>query len=847
MQWLMAVHRLAAAHVDALRDRWEARSPQNSVHAVVDEIVSATDEQWPTSVQQAADTARAAIATDHRWARLAALGLTVHEVEWLALLAACELNPRLTRVLGYLDDTAAPIPPSPALAAQLWNWPCGYQPGPASPLVHWQLAAPTDGYQSTTPWTIAPDVAAYLAGRDDWVDIRGDGPILDVSHLKCLHPALLDEMCCVASALESSGPEIELVGPTGSGRRTLLAQLAACLGRRVVIVDPKAGMPALRTAHLLDAAPLWIADPDEMVPVEAAAGLTLVARTAGVAAHDDRHVRLSWTMPPTHAEQREQLWAAATGAPTPRLVSDWDLTPAEVCSGAAAAAAGPAVASRVLRNRVRHGTLQSMSAVALPYDWDDLVRHPTGRNRTAAAAATRCCCAERCWTAGSFGVSCRPLLGSPRCSLVPAAPARRWPRRFSPAHWSSTCCVSIWPSVVSKYIGETEKQLAAVFAEAERSHVLVFFDEADALFGQRTKVHDAHDRYANIEIDYLLQRLETFRGVADPGDQPQKRPRRGVPAAAAHDHRLRAPGAAGAAAVMASGAAVAHLHRRADHRRPRPRVARRLARAHRRRDQSRSRCRRRSTRAAAAADHRAHRPGRVPPRDGQTRRGAARRAAHWRWASDRGLRSAEVVRTVTTPQSTTAPQTVTIGRLSLRPGALSEAEARRLAELVGLALGRIPLQPADSVALSIPSQTGKTVEQIADAVAARHRERSPDRRCRDDVSCAAPWSNSCPPTSIPIPNIIVFQYNPETMSHAWTQPDAPSAGPNETTANPLAVNGDPGRIVHLHAIAGRRRLDRRRHGQRRAGPGQRRLLPHRRAGDAALPRRRPPPAVCSER
>ena len=45
---------------------------------------------------------------------------------------------------------------------------------------------------------------------------------------------------------------------------------------------------------------------------------------------------------------------------------------------------------------------------------------------------------------------------------------------------------------------------------------------------------------------------------------------------------------------------------------------------------------------------------------------------------------------------------------------------------------------------------------------------------------------------IPIPNIIVFQYNPETMSHAWTQPPAPSAGPNQTTSNPLAVNGNPG-------------------------------------------------------
>src|SRR5262249_13884506 len=68
--------------------------------------------------------------------------------------------------------------------------------------------------------------------------------------------------------------------------------------------------------------------------------------------------------------------------------------------------------------------------------------------------------------------------------------------------------------VVNKYIGETEKRLAQVFDECERSHVMVLFDEADALFGQRTRGRDARDRFANIEIDFLLQRMETFDGVA---------------------------------------------------------------------------------------------------------------------------------------------------------------------------------------------------------------------------------------------------------------------------------------------------------------------------------------------
>jgi SpoVK/Ycf46/Vps4 family AAA+-type ATPase len=68
--------------------------------------------------------------------------------------------------------------------------------------------------------------------------------------------------------------------------------------------------------------------------------------------------------------------------------------------------------------------------------------------------------------------------------------------------------------VVSKYIGETEKNLEKVFNVAERSGVILFFDEADSLFGKRTEVKDAHDRYANIEVSYLLQRMESYQGIA---------------------------------------------------------------------------------------------------------------------------------------------------------------------------------------------------------------------------------------------------------------------------------------------------------------------------------------------
>ena len=68
--------------------------------------------------------------------------------------------------------------------------------------------------------------------------------------------------------------------------------------------------------------------------------------------------------------------------------------------------------------------------------------------------------------------------------------------------------------VVNKYIGETEKNLRRVFDAADSSDVILFFDEADALFGKRTEVKDAHDRYANLEISYLLERMERFKGLA---------------------------------------------------------------------------------------------------------------------------------------------------------------------------------------------------------------------------------------------------------------------------------------------------------------------------------------------
>jgi len=80
-------------------------------------------------------------------------------------------------------------------------------------------------------------------------------------------------------------------------------------------------------------------------------------------------------------------------------------------------------------------------------------------------------------------------------------------------HCDKTCYKIDLSMIVSKYIGETEKNLSRIFDSAENRNWMLFFDEADALFGKRTTVSDAHDRYANQEVSYLLQRIETYSGI----------------------------------------------------------------------------------------------------------------------------------------------------------------------------------------------------------------------------------------------------------------------------------------------------------------------------------------------
>jgi SpoVK/Ycf46/Vps4 family AAA+-type ATPase len=146
------------------------------------------------------------------------------------------------------------------------------------------------------------------------------------------------------------------------------------------------------------------------------------------------------------------------------------------------------------------------------YGWTDLVLPPT------ASAQLREMCAmvrHRALVYGTWGFGARHARGKGVSALFsgPSGTGKTMAAEVVAKDLELELYRIDLSAVISKYIGETEKNLAKVFQEAERASAVLFFDEADALFGKRSDVKDAHDRYANIEISYLLQRMEEHEGV----------------------------------------------------------------------------------------------------------------------------------------------------------------------------------------------------------------------------------------------------------------------------------------------------------------------------------------------
>jgi SpoVK/Ycf46/Vps4 family AAA+-type ATPase len=219
------------------------------------------------------------------------------------------------------------------------------------------------------------------------------------------------------------------------------------------------------------------------------------------------------------AEEQRGAWADALGAPADSIAAQFSLSLSEIGTIAAEARAAAAdgdvgaAAWDICRARLRarlDGLARRVEARAA---WDQLVLPPAeiAILRAIAAQLRQRVTVYEHWgfaAHGSRGLGISALFhgvsgtGKTLAAEVLAASLRLDLYRIDLS------------SVVSKYIGETEANLRRVFDTAEESGAILLFDEADALFGKRSEVKDSHDRYANIEVSYLLQRMEEYRGLA---------------------------------------------------------------------------------------------------------------------------------------------------------------------------------------------------------------------------------------------------------------------------------------------------------------------------------------------
>jgi len=405
---------------------------------------------------------------------------------------------------------------------------------PEGPLRRWRLVELAGGSPTASPLRVDERVLHYLAGAGD-LDARLGGLLVPVPtdpDLPPSHAAVAGELAELWRLSDPQLPPVpQLVGRAGTGKPPLAAAAAAVLGARLCLLDARL-LPTdprelevlarllereavlARMALLIDADD--VDEPERLTAVRALAE-TLAAPFA-VAAPERLPIRGRGAAGlqvgrPTPAEQRD-LWQRLTGpdAPVDSLVGQFDLDVAAIRAATATTAAPAGLWERCLAQaRPRLGSLaQRIEPVA---GWEELVLPPAKREVLAQLALH---VSHRLTVYETWGLRRGRSRGLGTTALFsgPSGTGKTLAAEVLAAELRLDLYRIDLSAVVSKYIGETEKNLRRVFDAAEDGGAVLLFDEADALFGKRSQVKDSHDRYANIEVAYLLQRMEEYRGLA---------------------------------------------------------------------------------------------------------------------------------------------------------------------------------------------------------------------------------------------------------------------------------------------------------------------------------------------
>jgi ATP-dependent 26S proteasome regulatory subunit len=475
--------------------------------------------------------------------------LTPFERDVLLLCLLPELDPALERLYGYLQDDMARRFATPQLALAVY---CD-DPGAwlaardcfshTAPLLRFRLLTIDAGPAALAVRAIRLDerMADYLLGVNQ-LDARVRGLLtpLPEALLAPEQQVWLDRIWAGLEAGTKSPPQPlwNLVGPPRSGRAAVARGLCDRAGLDVRQLDPtrlpqdRAEREQVlrlieREALLLEFA-VYIEEFEADPAGGVAAGLSVeelddfqaIAIVAGARAWQGARATRAISVDRPDAGVQRQLWRAALNGTTPasceidRLVQQFDLGPREISQAAAyARSADSADLWDICRDRFASDLENLAQRVRPCYEWDDIVL-PSDSARQLREIAGQVKLRPQVYDVWGFGAKLSRGRGISALFAGPSGTGKTMAAEVLAADLRLNLYRIDLAGVVSKYIGETEKNLRRIFDAAEESGAILFFDEADALFGKRVEVREAHDRYANIEINYLLQRMEDYRGLA---------------------------------------------------------------------------------------------------------------------------------------------------------------------------------------------------------------------------------------------------------------------------------------------------------------------------------------------
>jgi ATP-dependent 26S proteasome regulatory subunit len=496
------------------------------------------------------------------------------EVETLVVTMAPHIDAPLADVFALLRGTPARRGVDLALVSQLFRLKRGERVAlldavdPERPLLAWrliQVMSPDsiEAYGSVTHRAIQPtfDLLSVLCGRSDLPPalqrtaqiIRAKATLDDLMLEDELEKKFVT-LCATARQAFEQGKFTELPwvicwGAPGSGRKTLAARIAAFGGRPLMVFNPMLAEKGtlddlLRRAEreaLLRGAVLYIGPIGGELLQDNARELArrivdfpamVVLGVEGMQAPRiklDRPLQeLQLTLP--GERMRQKLWEAnvppevrAENVDLASISRGFVLAPGEIADVGrealmiAAAEKGRLVTHDDLRNgvdrRLRNELGEMARRLNIVAKWDDLVLSAEDLERVQEFISRKLYANQ---VYNDWGYGERVGYGKGMIALFSGPPGTG--KTMMAGLIAKSLDLDIYQvdlaQIVSKWVGETEKQLAKVFDSAERAHATLLFDEADSLFAKRTEVKSSNDRYGNLAVNYLLQRLEQYTGVA---------------------------------------------------------------------------------------------------------------------------------------------------------------------------------------------------------------------------------------------------------------------------------------------------------------------------------------------